>query len=444
MFDRRFLRYGVIVAGLVLLVTGGTSPELAVLGVPRGQAASQTTSAPRAYLTAQQVADGVRYAVTLLRDPNIALRDVRVDVQLPADAQLVEAYETPGVTQFLGNDAGTLRWVAPAFAPGPYVDAFTFLLRARPAGEFATAVRWSGDPAGQEQLRSNPRPVVATTVTGEIVLGSAGTTELVPSDDDPNVMVPAATPGGVAVGDSGVLIAVPPGAVPDGTVVQVRKLAPNADPPAAAGDLWWCAVVEVTGLPPGVEAYLYVPPRRPLPPWSDVALFAERDGRWERLERNGHVDFSGQYIWMPTRGGLLAAGTAGGIRNVAVNPPPAGAVATPSVSTSGVPPPRTLPAVPTTVPGARPTPTPIATDVQPLSFRSKVQQIMQGVESCLGQSCTNSAGQPVRCSGSGDTWTCVGSIRQGGLFRRDGYNVCNFTVSAGPTVQSGSCNFQPD
>jgi hypothetical protein len=445
MYHCRVLRFLTVPAALALVAMVVAAPELGGLRAQATQAQSQAPPAPQAFLTAQQTADGVRYAVTLLRDPGMALRDVRVEVHLPPGAQFVEGYETPGITRFLGNDRGTLRWAAPEFPPGPYVDAFTFLLRARPPDELAATVRWGGDPAGQAQLRSNPRPIVATAVAGEIVLGSEGTTELVPSEADPNVMVPAANPGGVPVGDTGVLIAVPPGAVPDGTVVRVRKLAPDADPPAAAGDLWWCAMVEVTGLPPGVEAYLYVPPRRPLPPWSDVALFTERDGRWERSERNGSVDFSGQYIWMPTRGGVLAAGQPPGVRNVAVSTTAAGAVATPGVTTSAAPLQRTLPAAPTALAGALPTPTPIAADAQPLSFSTKVNRILTGAAECLAtqQFCTNSDGQRVGCS-SFETLTCRGGIRQGGLFRRDGYNVCNFTVGPGGTVTEGSCSFVPD
>jgi hypothetical protein len=387
----------------------------------------------------------------------------------------VEAYETPGFTQFLGSDGGVLRWVAPAFPPGPFVDPFVFLLRQAPQSDFNVSVRWEGDRPGQEKFSSNPKPVVATAVAGEIVLGPEGTYELVPSEDDPDVMVPYANPGGVAVGDTGVLIAIPPNAVPAGTVVRVRKLAPDQDPPAAAGDLWWCAVVEVTGLPPGVEAALYVPPRRPLPPNSEVALFAPRDGGWERLERNGQASFSGQYIWMPTRGGILAAGTPSGVRNQAVTTTAGGVAAAALPSTGGVQPPRTLPFPPTGLVGALPTPTPVGTifslqtstgqtaaggstgsstgtagggtagsppgggDADPFRFTGLKMRRMLDVGNCnvnnFEEPCANAGGGFTSCGSQ----TCRGTIFQRGLFRNDGTNTCTFTPGGG----NPSCSFEP-
>jgi hypothetical protein len=111
MLGRRLSSLG---ASLVVLAAVVAS-LLLTWGPTQGSPAAQATVQPTASLTARELPDGVRYAVAVVRAPRTALRDLRVDVQLPPGAQLVEAYETPGFTQFLGSDGGVLRWVAPAF-----------------------------------------------------------------------------------------------------------------------------------------------------------------------------------------------------------------------------------------------------------------------------------------------------------------------------------------
>ena len=95
-------------------------------------------------ISALELADSVRYSITILRPGTRELRDVRMAVTLPMDADSVEAFETPGYTRFLGNDGGPLRWEADRYVAYENVDPFTFLLRQPPSGDFAVSARWSG------------------------------------------------------------------------------------------------------------------------------------------------------------------------------------------------------------------------------------------------------------------------------------------------------------
>jgi hypothetical protein len=450
----------VITVGLLLGVVAGAELGLAS---SRATPASAQAGAPQVHLVAQRVADGVRYAVAINRLGDFALRNVRVDVQLPPDAALVDAFATPGFTQFLGNDRGTLRWVAPDFPADAVVDAFPFVLRDAPQGDFQVLVRWDGAPAGEERWSGRPTPRDATVVSGEVVVGREGTFELVPSAEDPNVLVRFFNPGAVPVGDTGVAIAVPENAVPDGTVIRVRKLGPDADPPAAVGDLWWCGMVEISGVPAGVEIQVFLTARRPMPPMMPLAVFEQRDRRWEQRAGLGWTDFSGQTLMFPSRGGLSAVGAPSGVRpaNVGLGTAvQASATAVPSQTLATV---NRAPVLVPTV-GPIPTPTPVGTirsfnaatagastvggspdpsippagEPVPLLFNRKARLLACPPGIPLGGGgCINNGGGFSQC---GSQPLCGGYFEQGGLFRRDGTQSCTFSA-AGGEISNVNCQF---
>src|SRR5690242_14876430 len=84
----------------VLVAFGLIWPLPARHATAAGQAdlrpALQGPTPPRLAVAALQLADRVRYSVTVTKPDVLALQDVRVDVVLPTDADLVEALETPG------------------------------------------------------------------------------------------------------------------------------------------------------------------------------------------------------------------------------------------------------------------------------------------------------------------------------------------------------------
>jgi hypothetical protein len=286
-------RFVATVLALGLLIGTLSTFDAVSTAAPSGPAA-QDDFQPIVIFAALQQPNNVRYSVAVTKPVGGALRDLRVEVTLPPDAQFVEALETPGYTRFVGQQANTLIWTTDAYPPDEYVDALTFRLASVPSGDFTIRASWSGATSGTLEFSGRPTALAATNPNGDLVLGPQGTA---------GSFVPA--------GDSGVLIGASADTLPAGTTLRVRVLGPDANPPAAvAGDLWWCAIVELTGLPPDTAVLVFAPARQPLPPNAWLPLFALRGDTWTELpDRQGLVTFDGQYVAMVHRGGVLAAGT---------------------------------------------------------------------------------------------------------------------------------------
>jgi hypothetical protein len=244
-----------------------------------------------------QLADRVRYSVTITKPDGLALQDVRVEVGLPADADLVEALETPGRTQFLGRQGARLAWAAPRFGPQEPVDAFTLVLRQAARAPLDARVRWTGERPTDLALSVQPVATPATRASGGLMIGA----------DNQGTLVP--------VGESGVEAKVTPGSVPLGTTLQVERLGPDANPPQESAPLWWCAVVAVDGLPPGDGVDLQVPARQPMPPGAEVSLMVKAGEGWvPAIGEKAAVTENGQFIAFRHRGGIVAAGIAANLQ----------------------------------------------------------------------------------------------------------------------------------
>jgi len=255
--------------------------------------ALQEITPPRVAVAGLQLADRVRYSVTISKPMALALDDVRVEVVLAADAEVVEALETPSRTRFLGRQGARLAWAAPRFGPREPVDAFTFMLRRAASAPLAVRVRWAGERPADIALSVQPAVATATRSSGALVVGP----------DNQGTSAP--------MGESGVVAKLTPGTLPPGTTLQVERLGADANPPQETAALWWCAVVEVGGLPPGDGVDLRVPARQPMPPGTDVSLLVKQEERWvEVLPLKGSVSDDGQFIEFRHPGGVVAAGIA--------------------------------------------------------------------------------------------------------------------------------------
>jgi hypothetical protein len=277
----------ILVIGAVLCVIAA----LRSTGTQKVAVAQQTTQ-PQLLMAGYQLPTGVRYTITLANPTQNTLGDLQVSVQLPGDALFDHALETPGFTQFQGNQDGTLSWSAASFAANDVIDAFTFFLQQPAAGAFTVSAAWNGDGAGQVQAQFQPAVQAAV-------------------DTDTDVTIDAATLAQVftPVGNTGVVIDAVSGTIPAGTVVHVHLLGADNNPDATVGDLWWCAEVEVDGLPAGTGLVLQVPARQPLPPLASISLFAQNGGQWQALSATGSVTGDGQSVAYLHQGGVIASGT---------------------------------------------------------------------------------------------------------------------------------------
>ncbi len=246
---------------------------------------------PTLLLSALWSDDAVRYSVTLVRPDGVSLRDLRVEIDLPSDAEFLDALETPNRTTFLGRQADTLAWTASDLPAGSPADAFTFVLASSLSDALVVRASWAGPTPGR--IETSAIPDVARAGAGEGVA----------------LLTTPAEGGLLPVGDSGVLVGATSGApFPEGVAVRIGRLGPADDPPAALGDFWWCAAVEIEGLPEGAAVLVLVPARRPLPPDAEVRLFERRGETWVDPGERAAVTMDGQYVVFAHRGGVLAAG----------------------------------------------------------------------------------------------------------------------------------------
>jgi hypothetical protein len=289
---------------------------LASLPTLAGAATGRDKGQAELLLSAVRLPDRVRYAVVLARPLEAGLGNLRVEVTLPPGAALVETLQTPGRAVFLGEEGGRLAWAAPGYGPGEPADALAFSLADVPDGAFAVRATWTGDDEAQgrprlqpqrlAQLQAQPTPLVATATAGEITLDQA-----------------AAAGQPVAVGATGVRLAVVGEPVPAGTTLRVRRPGPEENPPAGVGTPWWCAALAVEGLPAGATLAVTVPARQPLPGGTAVTLFAQRGAAWEPLGESGTVSADGQTVTFLHRGGLVVAGTSSLLQPKVAAPTPA-------------------------------------------------------------------------------------------------------------------------
>jgi hypothetical protein len=252
-------------------------------------AKAQQAAQPMLLMSALQLPDTTRYTVTIANPTQTTLGDLQLAVQLPADAVFDHALETPGYTQFQGAQDGTLSWTGTSFAPTDEIDAFTFFLQQPTSGSFSVTASWD---SGSVQGQFSPAPQAATDSETDVTLDAG-----------------SLAAGVVPVGNTGVVILGPSGTLPAGTTLHVQVLGATANPPAGTGDLWWCAIVRIDGLPDGAGVVVLVPARQPLPPGAAINLFAQQGDQWTPLDRQAGVTGDGQFIQYLHTGGVVASGT---------------------------------------------------------------------------------------------------------------------------------------
>ena len=272
----------------VLIVAAVVQP---VAAQPADYAEQSTPSAPAVsmQLSGVELGDAVRYTLSIENMLGAALPGATVTLELPADAELLEAFETAGRTRLVQRGPDRLVWAATGLASGAHSDPFTVLLRAPTDGEFIASVSWEGDVPGQSSISRFPRVVRATGDEGVLTLQANG-------------------PDVVAIGDTGVRVGVLAGDA-TGATIRVRRLDTLSNLTDELGAFWWCAVVEVDGLPDGAALFVVTPARRALAPDSAISLFAAVEGGWQALTEPGMVTGDAQFVGFVHRGGALAAGT---------------------------------------------------------------------------------------------------------------------------------------
>ena len=253
--------------------------------------AQPTLIAPNVFLRGIQLPDGVRYTASVVKpSDDTAMRNVSVEITLPADALLMEMLISRQVEFDVvrRNQAGqlTLIWQisrVPADAP---LDSFSFTLAQPLSGEVEFYTVWQNEDGLQRVENFYEVPPLTVATQSEFQWASTNL-------------------GFAPVGDTGIQIAAPS----LGILLTGRVLPVDFNPPVEYGNLWWCSLLEINGLPAGTTADVIVPLRRSLAPFTPVQLYQQQsDGSWLVLDQQGIVTADGQYAMYVHPGGIVATG----------------------------------------------------------------------------------------------------------------------------------------
>ncbi len=227
--------------------------------------------------------DGSVYYSVFFASGTEVLSDLSASAAVPVGLTLdasVLAPETVTVT----TDGNTISWALTELPADTLIGPLTFHVivdaadTVIPAG-LAVQATWAD---GAVDLPQSEDALTPFTTTGAITVDAAGTVD------------EAGEPDVVAVGDTGLLVYIPAGAVSGETTINFERLpVPTGEeaaaffPPEAEGT-WWCSVVRIT-LEPDVALnqpiVLAIPTRRAVTPGlASGGFFRLPDGEWQIME----------------------------------------------------------------------------------------------------------------------------------------------------------------
>ncbi|MBN8619313.1 MAG: hypothetical protein J0L63_10430, partial [Anaerolineae bacterium] len=249
--------------------------------------------APNLFLRGLQLPQGVRYTASFIKPvDDLPLRNISVEMTLPADAQLLEMLVSRQV-QFdviRRNRAGqlTLIWQLSRLTSDQSLDAFTFTLQQPLTAEVEFYMVAQTEDGIQQVENFFELPPLVVALQSESVI---------------NLTESRFTP----LPDTGIQILPPADRLP--LTLSTRLLAADFNPPPEYGRIWWCSLLDLQGLPQGSSAQVIVPLRRPVAAFTSLQLFRQQpDGSWEALPEQGVVTADGQFVVYNHPGGLVASG----------------------------------------------------------------------------------------------------------------------------------------
>jgi hypothetical protein len=273
--------YCCVIALLVMLVSGTAQSQVA-----------SSVVAPNIFLRGLQLPQGVRYTATFVPSADEPLRNISVEVTLPAEAQFTEMLISRQVEfdAIRINQAGelTLIWQISRAPAGTPLDAFAFTVAEPLTSDVRFFMKWQDEARTQFTENFLELPPVSVAIETEGALS-------------------ASSEGFQPVGETGVQVA---GSAEVASAVLIFNILPiEFNPPAEYGDIWWCSLLDIFGIPFGESVTVIVPLRRPIAPFSQLQLFQQQtDGTWLPLSGVAEVTADGNYVKYEHTGGAIATG----------------------------------------------------------------------------------------------------------------------------------------
>lgn len=226
------------------------------------------------YTTGILDSDGsVLYSVLLASTPESALSNVTITSTLPERATFVEALANPETATFVSESEGVVTWTLASLEADKIIGPFTYRV---------TFEETSVIPSGVTALVTATEGEAAfTPEVGEL-------TEL--EDIGSITITPKGTEGIIPVGNTGVSIAVPVGAVESDVTFTFERLSvEEGDLPEVEEEIWWCyrfnVSIEPADTPILMPIAIFYPTRRTLTPRIPVVNFQKTaDSDWQVME----------------------------------------------------------------------------------------------------------------------------------------------------------------
>jgi hypothetical protein len=225
---------------------------------------------------------------------------------LPAGTRFLENLDIPAAAAYEGVAGDVVQWSVAALDRDTLLGPFTFRVKidSRPGlGIVSPPQRRPHDPRALDIPAAPAFSVSYQLPVPEVLIDPGVSAKLLPlaesgsiTFDQQGTIDVDRRNGLVAVGDTGILIYVPQGAVDRSVTLTFRRLPVDDDKvPQGARDTWWCGLYQMS-ITPRVDftkpiAYA-LPTRRPIPAGLNVRAFASADSKDWREQTTSPVGSS--------------------------------------------------------------------------------------------------------------------------------------------------------
>lgn len=235
-----------------------------------------------------------------------SLGDLTVTSALPPGTRFLENVDLPKGARYEGVADNVIAWTVPEIAEDSILGPFTYRLkldgpqRDVPSSA-AAAVAFQRPASGLVETPGSNERLAVLGASGSVTFDQRGTLNA------------AGENGPVPVGDTGILLHVPDGAVGGRTTVTFRRLNVEENTlPASAQDTWWCALYQTTVEPQVAfqkEISIVLPTRRPITPGLTVNVFTTADlAAWQQAGKTSEPESRNIGFGVGTVGGTCFSG----------------------------------------------------------------------------------------------------------------------------------------
>jgi hypothetical protein len=253
----------------------------------------RTLLSPGIFLRGVQQAQSVRYTASVIKPTDgEVMRNISVEITLPANTPFLEMLVSRQVEykaiRVSRSRAVTLIWQISRLASTSPLDTFSFTTQQPLTQDLEFYMKWQSEDGTQhiENFTELPPLTDITQREGKFTVAPGGYMPL----------------NGLGI----YAVAVDQRAPLD---LTVRILPVDFNPPAKFGAIWWCSLLEITGVPAGGAVDVIVPLRRPVAPFASLQLFQRQDdNNWQALDGRALVTADGQYVMYRHPGGVVATG----------------------------------------------------------------------------------------------------------------------------------------